>query len=492
MCIFADVLLIFILSFSAKPLHFAPPFLQSVNDGLEDFIPSGSTTVLKDAIRLTPQDRNKEGFLWTRKPSEFPEFESTFTMNVTGIGSRGGDGIAFYYAKEPHKAGSILNSPQKFEGIGLIFDSINRGHGRGYHSIRIVKGGLNNIIGGCTSIFRNSQVPFFVRVLYSNQILRVAFSNYVRGGRKIYGKEVDSVDMYECFSSDTAHIPIDLPPNYYFGFHASTGNSQDIHEVRNLDITPPVHTRTLLDNRGGPPPSTPTNPATPPTSASPAPSSSFPPGSPASTISTGPGGAPDAPGAPLPIPAPSSDAALTALQEATGQAERQLSALQTKAVAAANALQGWLDTVRATSAQNAGGAGAVPVNADELRREFAALGIEVAKNNAALDDFVKKTKEETGRVSAQILELTTNFEKGIASLDEARMGAIAELRRSTEENAKLQYTIVTTLIASKNSIAANASFSWGLWGFVGVVQIVFIFSLYFCFKKREEQNRKLI
>lgn len=201
-----------------------------------DFI--GNAVVTDDYIRLTPDRQTKKGGLWNQRKFEGQSFEMTVQFNVNGQGkSLFGDGFALWYTKENNRLGTALGNAEQFTGMGIFFDTYDNhqeDHGHPWVSAIINDGtkvydhdedGKSHTEGGCQSFFRNQEHPTFVRISYWDDIkaINVQMDTAEDGG------------FSDCFTV----YDVDLPPGYFFGASASTGDLADNHDIINIRVGTP-------------------------------------------------------------------------------------------------------------------------------------------------------------------------------------------------------------------------------------------------------------
>eukprot|EP01036_Dinobryon_divergens_P003926 gene3926-5188_t len=86
---------------------------------------SGSTVVNSNFARLTPDRQSKKGAIWSRKALGVPSFSIVFKFRISGKGKVFfGDGIALWIVQQGYYTdGDLHGFPQKFTGVGIIFDT---------------------------------------------------------------------------------------------------------------------------------------------------------------------------------------------------------------------------------------------------------------------------------------------------------------------------------------------------------------------------------
>lgn len=203
-----------------------------------DFI--GNAVVTDDYVRLTPDRQAKKGALWNQIPFQGTTgWEMLVQFDINGQGkSLFGDGFALWYTEGRGELGYALGNKEKFTGVGIFFDTYDNhqeDHGHPWVSAILNDGskvydhdedGKSHTTGGCQSFFRNLEDhPAYARVSYWKdlQVLKVELS------------VTESEIFTECF---TLH-GIDLPPGYFFGASASTGDLADNHDIKYIKVGTP-------------------------------------------------------------------------------------------------------------------------------------------------------------------------------------------------------------------------------------------------------------
>lgn len=108
---------------------FQPPFEQVDSAGVRIVNPhwktSGTTTVNKNFIRLTPDRQSKKGAIWSKKAIGVPSFSTIVQFRISGQGKNFfGDGIALWFIQQGyHVDGIIHGSVESFVGVGIVFDT---------------------------------------------------------------------------------------------------------------------------------------------------------------------------------------------------------------------------------------------------------------------------------------------------------------------------------------------------------------------------------
>lgn len=84
----------------------------------------GDTVVRTDQyIRLTPDKSSRDGWLWSRVPLTATNWEIEVEFKIHGQGNLYGDGMAMWITKNRAQQGKVFGSIDKFEGLGIFFDT---------------------------------------------------------------------------------------------------------------------------------------------------------------------------------------------------------------------------------------------------------------------------------------------------------------------------------------------------------------------------------
>jgi mannose-binding lectin 2 len=112
-----------------NPQSFEPPFAEVDHSGERivgrQWRSSGSTKVLNNYVRLTPDRQSKQGALWSRKSLGVPAMSSVLKFRISGQGKNFfGDGLAMWIVQQGYYSeGTLHGFHEKFVGIGIIFDT---------------------------------------------------------------------------------------------------------------------------------------------------------------------------------------------------------------------------------------------------------------------------------------------------------------------------------------------------------------------------------
>ena len=148
-----------------------------------------STMVTSNYVRLTPDQRSKQGALWNKVPCRVRNWEGQLSFKVTGTPKDlFGDGFAFWYTKERMEIGPVLGSKDFFSGLAIIADTYSNhngphNHQHPYLSVMVNNGsisydhdrdGTHTMLGGCEVKFRNMQHETWIAIRYENDKLTVS------------------------------------------------------------------------------------------------------------------------------------------------------------------------------------------------------------------------------------------------------------------------------------------------------------------------------
>jgi mannose-binding lectin 1 len=204
---------------------FRAPFYLGRGGTLPFWEFGGSAIVSEDRIRLTPALQSRVGWVWNSVAADMDAWEVQIDFEIGGGGSRGADGMAFWYVAEPKREGISMGSTEEFRGMALYFDTfdndgqndepklslwVNDGTQR-YDPFDDGKRGEKARCSGFTRDARSK-----VRVVYRDGIIQVETDAGA-------GQWAPCITHHE-----------QLPKGYYFGLSAATGHLTDNHDVHSL------------------------------------------------------------------------------------------------------------------------------------------------------------------------------------------------------------------------------------------------------------------
>lgn len=143
-------------------------------------------------------------------------------------GRKGADGLAFWYTKDRMEGGNVFGSKDNWEGLGIFFDSFDNDYKRNNPSIYAIvndgsksfdhnNDGGSDILGQCSLDYRNTKIPFNVKI------------RYVDGALELFTDRSGQKNWVLCFQA-----PISIPSGYHFGLSAATGELSDQHAIHSF------------------------------------------------------------------------------------------------------------------------------------------------------------------------------------------------------------------------------------------------------------------
>ncbi|OLL24655.1 L-type lectin-like domain-containing protein [Neolecta irregularis DAH-3] len=205
------------------------PYLdQDIQSRWFDF---GGDTVINTNkhIRLTHDRPGQSGWLFSRLPLSITNFEIEVTFKISGSSTGvSGDGFAMWITKERAVQGPVFGFIDKFEGLGIFFDTYKNSRpgqfplvtamlGDGMTSYDNAHDGMANDIGSCTARgIRGANIPTKAKLTYYKD-------NYLELELQ-YQKEGE---WTSCFNIKN----VALPSLSYLGFTALTGEVSDNHDI---------------------------------------------------------------------------------------------------------------------------------------------------------------------------------------------------------------------------------------------------------------------
>ncbi|EWC47063.1 hypothetical protein DRE_03825 [Drechslerella stenobrocha 248] len=230
------------------------PYLDS--DLQSRWFDYGGTTIIRadQYIRMTsdPARQHQTGWLWSRLPLTATNWEIEFEFRIHGDGHLHGDGFAFWVTKDRATAGPVFGSVNKFDGLGIFFDTYkNHRPGTVFPYVMAMLGdghteydhnsdGKDQELAGCSARgIRAANTATKAKVTYFQDKFLSLELQY---------KDPDT--WVTCF-----HVPkVTLPTVGYLGFSAQTGELSDKHEIitiaaRNL-YSAPAQPNTNTDKKG--------------------------------------------------------------------------------------------------------------------------------------------------------------------------------------------------------------------------------------------------
>ncbi|KAH8724262.1 concanavalin A-like lectin/glucanase domain-containing protein [Phaeosphaeriaceae sp. PMI808] len=218
-----------IKAISLRTHSLEPPYLDSdMQSRWWDF--GGDTIIRTDQyVRLASDKPSRDGWIFSRVPLTATNWEIQFEFKISGQGNLYGDGFAMWLTKERAQPGNVFGHTDKFEGLGVFFDTYKNNrpgtvfpyvmamHGDGHTAYDKDNDGKENEVAGCSARgIRNAQVPTIARLTYfQDQYLKLELQYKSEG------------EWTECFKKTDFKIP----PVAYLGFSAETGELSDNHDI---------------------------------------------------------------------------------------------------------------------------------------------------------------------------------------------------------------------------------------------------------------------
>ncbi|XP_068226768.1 protein ERGIC-53 [Palaemon carinicauda] len=214
---------------------FKGPYLAQKDNQVPFWQYSGNAIASEESVRITPSLRSQKGQIWTKNPTSFEWWEVDFVFRVTGRGRIGADGLAFWFTSAPGVEGPVFGSSDKWNGLGVFFDSFDNDNKRNnpYIMAMVNDGtivydhehdGASQQLGGCLRDFRNKPFPVRARIEYYKNVLTLMVHSGMTNNDKDY--EI-------CMRAENVR----LPASGYFGVSAATGGLADDHDVLKLLVS---------------------------------------------------------------------------------------------------------------------------------------------------------------------------------------------------------------------------------------------------------------
>ncbi|KAH6668849.1 lectin family integral membrane protein-like protein [Halenospora varia] len=230
------------------------PYLDS--DMQSRWFDFGGNTIIRadQYIRLTSDRPSQAGWIFSRVPLTATNWEIEIEFNIHGSNTLHGDGFAMWLTKQRATQGDVFGSVDKFEGLGIFFDTYKNNRpgtvfpyvmamvGDGTKPYDKANDGKDNEFMGCSARgIRNANIPTKAKLTYfQDKSLKLQL-------------QYKSEDQWElCFETDE---PPTIPSVAYLGFSAETGELSDNHDIIS------VHTKNLYDTKSRPDPAGPGNKA---------------------------------------------------------------------------------------------------------------------------------------------------------------------------------------------------------------------------------------
>uniref|UniRef100_A0A672NH54 Vesicular integral-membrane protein VIP36-like n=1 Tax=Sinocyclocheilus grahami TaxID=75366 RepID=A0A672NH54_SINGR len=184
----------------------------------------GSTLVTSQYVRLTPDERSKQGNVHfpSLQPCYLMDWEMHVQFKIHGSGKKNlhGDGFAIWYTKDRLHPGPVFGNQDHFVGLAIFVDTFRndlQGMDRSFPYISAMvnngslpydhgQDGRSTELGGCSVEVRNQDHDTYLAIRYSKGRLTVRFFEF----------NMPRLLWKECIDIGGVR----LPTGYYFGASA--------------------------------------------------------------------------------------------------------------------------------------------------------------------------------------------------------------------------------------------------------------------------------
>ncbi|KAK4223717.1 concanavalin A-like lectin/glucanase domain-containing protein [Podospora fimiseda] len=217
-------------SLALKTHTLVQPYLDS--DMQSRWFDFGGDTIIRtdQYIRLTSDHPSQTGWLFSRVPLTATNWEIEVEFKIHGKNQLYGDGFAVWLTKERGKPGPVFGSVDKFEGLGIFFDTYkNNRPGVVFPYVMAMVGdgkttydkdtdGKSTEFAGCSARgIRHATVPTKFRLTYfQDKYIKLELQYKSEG------------EWTLCFETNE---PPAIPQVAYLGFSAETGELSDNHDI---------------------------------------------------------------------------------------------------------------------------------------------------------------------------------------------------------------------------------------------------------------------
>lgn len=206
------------------------PYLDS--DMQSRWFDFGGNTIIRadQYIRLTSDRPSQEGWIFSRVPLTATNWEIEVEFKIHGSGNLHGDGFAMWLTKQRATPGPVFGSADKFEGLGIFFDTYKNNRpgtifpyvmamvGDGTKVYDKANDGKDNEYMGCSARgIRGATIPTKAKLTYFQEKSLKLELQY---------KTEDKWEL--CFETNE---PPMIPSVSYLGFSAETGELSDNHDI---------------------------------------------------------------------------------------------------------------------------------------------------------------------------------------------------------------------------------------------------------------------
>ncbi|KAF2634296.1 vesicular integral-membrane protein VIP36 precursor [Massarina eburnea CBS 473.64] len=180
-------------------------------------------------VRLASDKASRDGWIFSRVPLTATNWEILIEFKIHGQGNLFGDGFAMWLTKQRATPGNVFGSVDKFEGLGVFFDTYkNNRPGTVFPYVMAMNGdgntaydkdndGKANEVAGCSARgIRNAQNP-----------TKAKFTYFADKSLKLELQYKNEDEWTECFEIEDYKVPAVA----YLGFSAETGELSDNHDI---------------------------------------------------------------------------------------------------------------------------------------------------------------------------------------------------------------------------------------------------------------------
>lgn len=211
---------------------FKKPFFLPNTNTIPHFNVMGDVIPSNDYMRLAPSVRSQKGAIWSQLPTDYEFWTVDLKFMISGRGRIGGDGLAFWFVREPNILGSVYGSKDNWDGLGIILDTYDNDNQR---NNPVIMGILNDgsisyahdldgegqHIGQCVRHYRNPSVPSALKITYFEHKITVS---------------IDTAEQGRAYTTCFEIADVTLPSGYYFGVSAATGGLADDHDIYSFEV----------------------------------------------------------------------------------------------------------------------------------------------------------------------------------------------------------------------------------------------------------------
>ncbi|KAI4794638.1 hypothetical protein KUCAC02_031937 [Chaenocephalus aceratus] len=195
----------------------------------------GSTLVTSSYVRLTSDEKSKQGSIWNTVPCHLKDWEMHVQFKIHGSGRKSlhGDGIALWYTKDKLHPGPVFSNNAQFHGLAVFVDTYSNDDATDrsfpFISAMVSNGSVNydhgkdgraSELGGCSAEIRNKDHDTYLAIRYS------------KGRLTLMIDVEDKNEWRECIDIGGVR----LPTGYFFGASAATGDLSDNHDIISMKM----------------------------------------------------------------------------------------------------------------------------------------------------------------------------------------------------------------------------------------------------------------